>query len=157
MQSSTAAHWKKFDADNGGDPVAIGDWYVYRTGAKREPAFMGRSADPPADPYERAKLVLSYWQTRLKTATAAFDAQKRDLLERAAINRRQVLYAPDGDGVERLKTMQATVRDLQAKVAEAKADVERHAPRRIAQAADRRASSDASIDRFVADVSRIEV
>jgi hypothetical protein len=57
-----------FHEENGGDCVLVNGWYVYSNGARRDENPVGALIDPPADPFERAKLQVAYHSMKVNAA-----------------------------------------------------------------------------------------
>jgi len=73
---------KRFD-ERHGESIVDGGWIRFPDGAQREVNPMGALQDPPDDPYQRAKRVLSYHRLRLQRATDAFGNRRMELVKHA--------------------------------------------------------------------------
>jgi hypothetical protein len=75
-----------FEQRHGNDAVEIDEWLVFSDGAMRECNPMGLLREPPAEPYDAARIVVRYHEERLRRATRAFSERKDALLRTARTN-----------------------------------------------------------------------
>ena len=98
--------------------------FLFQDGAWCESSPMGIMAEPPEDATQLAKLMVQFWSAKLSRAVSRFE-QLRDQLHNAALAAKQSGYSPPGEEeLAPLLELQKTVKGLQKKVANAKADVE---------------------------------
>ena len=131
---------QKFDRENGSDFIVERyetgtktGWLIFPTGAKRETHPIGVSCPPPKDPFERARSVAYYWETKLNLAISEFQLHKQQLTARAKVNvnHSNSGIPPAKEELEKLKELRQKVRDCQSKLTEAKQAVEANKPERL--------------------------
>jgi hypothetical protein len=106
---------KKFDADHGGDGIAIDSMAYFSDGARRTISDIPEYYDPPADPYERAGLILLYHETVLERRTRDYRELYQNVqgqITAAIRERRHPARHLPGE----LRQMLKSVREAQAKV-----------------------------------------
>jgi hypothetical protein len=94
-----------------GNCVKLGDWILFEDGAKAEDggSLYGQLVDPPADRYERQKLIVRYWQL----LTKHFEGKHRHLHHEmqlvASTRAREGRNAPDDHELKPLRDLTAEV------------------------------------------------
>jgi hypothetical protein len=124
---------QQFDLKNGGDCIRIGNRLLYSNGAWRDSTPYGLLVDPPDDDFERCKLVVEYRQELLKRAVNKFTDLKRAMQFVAKEAQRTIAHvspvtSPSKEDIADLRQLQAEVRACQAKLQEAKDDLDKHTP-----------------------------
>lgn len=134
------------------------DKFLFQDGAWCEGSPMGIMAEPPEDSTQLAKLMVKFWSAKLNRAVSAFE-QLRDQLHNAAQAAKQSGYSPpDDEDLAPLLQLQKTVKGLQKKVANAKADVEASpAQQRLRKHAAERARSAQAAETVAAKIKAIRV
>ena len=127
-------------------------WTYFPDGAVRENSNYGALREPPTDPHQRAKAVGLYWSLRLKAAVSAFDELKQALKLHAHAAVRDGANPPNEESLAELKRRKAEVETIQAKSAEADANVQATIPaqqlERAAQKAARQKAGQAVADKL---------
>lgn len=124
-----AEHGKEFVLDIDFRGAATG-WRLFADGAMM--ASGGVMQPPPTDPYEAAKLVLQYHETKLRLAVGAFNSHKNELLmmtRRSRMNTNP--RSPLPSEKEKLLELQKEALKLKVNVERAKAKMESYKPPQI--------------------------
>ncbi len=116
-----------------GEYVALegGFRYVFADGALMDRDPMGITAEPPEDPLEKARLIVKFWDAKLKRAILDFEEMKEELKGRAIAARRSGYEPPCDEDLQPLVKLQKTCTALQRKLVAAQAEVEARVPARI--------------------------
>jgi len=131
---SCKARVEKFDIENGMDAILVdgGAWLLFSNGARREVSPIGALVDPPANLYERARLIVKYHQTKLGLAVQEFNHVKLEYVRYAKVAMSQGPNCPLADdkteAVTKLNKLKAKVRVCQAHLDEAHQNLEKHTP-----------------------------
>lgn len=152
---------KEFDKLHGDDPVRAGaTWLIFANGATRQIHIDHACplVPPPADPLERAKLILAYREIKHKRATDAFKDAKSALRLRANEAIRHAAAnapppTPTAEEIAGLEVLRQAVIARQQEVDAARADVEANMPPIIKQ---RAARAEANRERNQAALAAIE-
>ena len=110
-----------FDEANGNDPIVIDEMLAFSNGALRDINPIGALIDPPADNYERMKLVKRYWEVRTQRAQEEFNHAKNHYVIHAKAGM-DAAAAPapiedETSAVEKLTALQRDVKACQAALA----------------------------------------
>jgi hypothetical protein len=151
---------REFHVRQGGDCVEVGEGveavFVYSNGATQERRGGVRN-EPPQDPHELAKLVLRYWEERVRQATEEFDTLKENLslAARSAIDRG--FPPPPASELDKLHELKATVRTLQKRLAQARKEAERTVPAEKRRVQKVKALNQAEGDQFLGSLKNIKL
>jgi hypothetical protein len=74
---------QEHDERNGKQAILRNGAYRYPNGALRDQDPLGFLIDPPSDPTERQKNVVSYWRHFIELAVEEFEAKRQEQLENA--------------------------------------------------------------------------
>lgn len=119
---------EQFDVANGSDGIVINGWVTYSNGAQMENSQYGAMHDPPENPWERAKIQLTYHERLRSNARKQFDEWKQQCIWAASAAEKHGLPGTTPADITRLEALQAEVQRLDINLREAQAQVERHMP-----------------------------
>lgn len=149
------ARVRAFDTENGRDCIRLGGMLVYSNGARRDPDPLGPLIDPPDNDYERNRIVVQYWEERVRRARGAFQKLKRKCQHDADDPE---LPVEDTEGaVQQLTTLRAEIKATEAQLRDAKAALTACTPLEVlnrtrVSPAIRRHNAD-----FLAEVAKIKI
>jgi hypothetical protein len=150
-----------FDKRHGGDAIEIDHWLYFSDGAMRELNPLGLLAEPPAEPYDAAKIRLRYHEEKLRRASRAFDERKAWLLNTARANLLQRQAPPPpiylAAAKRELNTLKRAVMKLQNDLEKARRDVEASKPAWLRTREEGNAASRASNEAFVSAIEEISI
>lgn len=110
-----------FDRLHGGG-VFDGNWIWFEDGANRDGNPLGVLLEPPEDPRKRWQNIVKYHQTILNGLVRDFDEFKKGLKQSGNVY-------PEADApLAELRRKQQAVKDRQAALAEAQAELKTHLP-----------------------------
>ena len=112
---------EQFDLKHG-PSVYDGRWIWYANGANRDGHPLGPLNEPPADPRQRHRNIVRYYETMLRHKVREFDDLKRQLTENPG------LFPDMDENVERLRRLQRTVRHRQRQLQTAQEELKRLSP-----------------------------
>jgi hypothetical protein len=153
---------QQFNLKHGDDGIIIKGYVYFSDGATREANSYGLLSDPPYNSEERCKLILYYWEERLRRAIAFFDEQKGNLVSQARGNLHEEVCTPPPPcdtewAVQQLKKVQDAVKEVQKKRDEARMNLEKVTPKwKIERAIQAQANKEKN-QQFLAAVISIEV
>lgn len=116
---------QEFHARQGGKSVEIDGMIYYSNGARREVGQFGVRIEPPTDPLERAQLILTYWEERVKRAEGEFNETRDSLISHTKHSERMSYPPPAPEEVDNLRRMLRAVKKLQARRDAARDEVKR--------------------------------
>ena len=106
----------EFHARHGGRCVEVQGFLYYRDGATAEKSAYGFRAEPPSDPFARAKIVAAYWRASAAIAAEEFGRAKQEAVwaVRGAANGG---YSPPTEGYAAVTKARDDARHHQAELA----------------------------------------
>lgn len=120
---------RAFMARHGGDPVEVNGFLLFPTGARCEGGTTGggRREEPPADPIERQRFIVKYFEIVATRASNEFANHKQLLYTHAqgvAAGRPQFAL-PDERDLEQLRALQAKAKESKRQLDDARAKFDR--------------------------------
>lgn len=154
-----------FDQVFGGGepPVEYDNKRLFVTGAMRETLSDagGALVPPPEDAYQRNKLVLTYWNTRVADVTREFNRKRKEIASAArnSINAPfpHATFVGDPDIIDDLKRLKAGVLKLKKKAAEAEKAVNDSKPIHISQREETDARAREHTSKFLAELEELKL
>jgi hypothetical protein len=158
-------HWE-FDKKHSKDGPGIqdGGFVTYPNGAYRDTNSMGVLAEPYDDPWNPLlleKKIIRYWELALKHATDRFTEQQNTWLKRAKGNLGESVVPGPPEiataAVRQLKVMKKSVQKAQAKLDEARKQLEDAKPQWMRERQETSSMHRGVNEEFVEKVSNIQI
>lgn len=120
---------REFDAEHGDNPICLNGWLYFSDGCYREVNPLGARVTP-TDPYQRAKLVVKYWELKVDLALEEFTNFKQKLLffTNNCHNRQICAPPPENDAIAKLESLKLKVQDYRLELQQAEENVKNNKP-----------------------------
>jgi len=158
------ARIKEFHEQNGGSANCVmldDDWVIYANGAARERNPYGALMDPPADPLERAKRIVAYWQKKYDLALEEFDTFKNNHLGHAktALKEKVVpaMLAEAEDVAAQLKQLKKKVTHCKKQLHAAEEELQKYKPARLRELEEMSERNRLAAKQMIEQLSRIKI
>ncbi|GAB4153529.1 MAG: hypothetical protein Tsb009_29980 [Planctomycetaceae bacterium] len=145
-----------FNAQHGDNAIRIGHYFYYADGAIRDVDPAGVLQEPLPDPLERSKMILRYFDEKLRIKVKEFDTLKEQLLAD------ENSWSDADANQRRLTKLQQAVRRTQKELDAAQAEYNKHDPHHVKppevqRRARMRANTEIRRKKFRDSISAIEI